>query len=178
MVVATDGESPAPDGTIELEDGRVIEVAAGLISTVTESPLGPDATTAQKMKAMMAAMDPAGNSSDPVVVMLRALMESTFGWEIREQQAKATREAAIAAYRTQMSAIETENKTLKTELQALKDSRKAENESVLQAFEVTMAAISEVAKAPIGGEANPNKVFPKSNNAGGPLGRKAAEMAG
>lgn len=42
MVVATDGDAPAPDGDIELEDGRVLTVKDGKIESIKESPLGAD----------------------------------------------------------------------------------------------------------------------------------------
>lgn len=178
MMVGADGETPAPDGAIELEDGTVLNVKDGKIETISKSPLGPDplpTDNTQKMQALMAGLDPTGTSTDPVVVMLKALMESTFGWEIREQQQKAAREAAIKAYQTQLSAQDSELVTVKAELAALKDLRKQENAQILEMFQANLEAIDAVAKAPIGGENKKNVVFPKEGTGTGPLGRKAGQ---
>jgi hypothetical protein len=178
MMVGTDGEVPAPDGAIELEDGSVINVKDGKIESITASPLGPDpapADNAAKMQALMAGLDPSGTSTDPIVVMLKALMESTFGWEIREQTQKAAREAAIKAYQTQLSSQESEIKALKLQLSSLHEARKAENAEILAMFQANLEAIDAVAKAPIGGEAKKQIVFPKTEGNGGPLGRKAGQ---
>lgn len=172
MQVTTDGESPAPDGDIEMEDGQIISVKDGKITEVKASPMGPDPMTSQQMKAILAGIDPTGKSTDPIHTMLRALMEANFGWEIRNQEQQTTRDAAIQAYKAQMSSQESSVVKLRAELQAVKDARKTDNEQLMAAFEATLSAIQAVAKAPIGGEDQKQNFFPKTTT-GGPLGRKA-----
>jgi hypothetical protein len=177
MVVGTEGETPAPDGIVELEDGTMITVASGKIEVIEKSPAGADPVMdTTQLKAIMAAIDPTGSSTDPITTMLRALMESVFGWEIRNQEQEQIRETAIAAYKANMSALESKNAALVSELQALKDLRKSENDKILQAFEAQMAAINALAESPANGDPGGNgvqsmRVIPKRSNTGGPLGR-------
>jgi hypothetical protein len=177
MVVGTEGETPAPDGIVELEDGTMITVASGKIEKIEKSPAGADPLmdTAQ-LKAMMAAIDPTGSSTDPVTTMLRALMESVFGWEIRSQEQEQVRESAIAAYKANMASLESKNSALVAELQALKDLRKTENQTIMDAFDAQMSAINALAESPAGGPganggSQSMRVIPKRSNSGGPLSR-------
>lgn len=171
------GEEPAPDGVVELEDGTMLTITAGKIEKVEASPAGTDPMVADQtqMKAMMAAIDPTGTSTDPVKVMLKALMESQFGWQIREQEQKANQEAAIAAYKASMASLETKAGALTTELEALKATRKQENAAITEAMEHALTTIKLVAEAPNGGEPETDKrFFPRVQSGGGLLGRKAA----
>ena len=111
-VMAEDGTwVPAPDGTHETEDGQLVTTEGGI---VTEIMLKEDNQPSTEMKN--------DGSKDDVVtafaklqkfevdenvkIVLKALMEYCFGWELREAEQKQIREQAISAYKTSLSAVE------------------------------------------------------------------------
>lgn len=104
----------AVDGTYTLEDGTAITVAAGLITVVT--PAAVEATEPTEMSTpaqMQAAIDKfaveaaAGKVPDvgKLAIVLKAVFENVFGWELRQASEKATREAAIATYQNGFKAL-------------------------------------------------------------------------
>lgn len=99
----------AVDGAYTLEDGTVVTVAAGVITTVEAAkPAEPVAdemkTPAQMQAALNIFADEAAAGKTPDVgkmaVVLKAVFEYTFGWELRQAAEKATRDAAIATYQS------------------------------------------------------------------------------
>lgn len=107
-VVTKDGVQ-APAGEYELEDKTKIMVdAAGMITAVTpyvEQAQVPDMTTPAGMlsayeKFANGQLDMAGIST-----VLKALMEYSFGWQLREAQEKATRDEALKVYQDSMKGL-------------------------------------------------------------------------
>ena len=110
---------PAPDGTHETADGQLVTTEGGI---VTEIML-------KEGDEMPSSMKNDGSKEDVVAafaklekfqvdenmkVVLKALMEYCFGWELREAEQKQIREAAIASYKTGFSAIEKKLENLTT----------------------------------------------------------------
>lgn len=175
--ISTEGEITPPDGPIEIEGGKIITIAEGKISEIQESPIPPAGDDiAAQMRALFAEIDPAGTSKDPRDLMLKALMESVFGWEIRSKEQEETKAQAIAAYQASLSALEQKNAELEKMISNLKEARAQENALILENAEAMLSAIEELSKSPNGGEpdgsGSPRK-FPKRTN-GGPLSRAGA----
>ncbi len=110
------GGLPAPDGTYSLPDGTAITTVGGAISTITPPATQPaqqqqvaPAVIPQTPQQMMAAFD-ANPDIKTIAVITKALFENVFGWQLKEAENAATREAAIEAYRNgftkQQSAFE------------------------------------------------------------------------
>ena len=102
---------PAPDGTHETADGQLVTTEGGIVTEIMLKENG---------KAP-AAMKNDGSKDDVVAafarlekfqvdenlkIVLKALMEYCFGWELREAEQKQIREAAINSYKQGFSAIE------------------------------------------------------------------------
>lgn len=107
--IVTVNSEPAADGEYVLEDGTNISVSGGVISEL-ESPAAEGGegampeemkTPAQMMAAIQKFAEP-GATPDvaKMALILKACFEYTFGWQLREAQEKATRDAAIQAYQT------------------------------------------------------------------------------
>lgn len=114
---------PAAPGDYTLEDGTVITVAdGGKISLVTPpaapaAPVAPiDMSTPEGKQAAFESIQKFAVAPEMAVV-LKALMEYCFGWEMRQAQEKATRDQAIEAYRTGFNkqVKDAEDKVLKLE---------------------------------------------------------------
>ena len=125
------GDAACADGAYTLEDGTKFTVASGLITEITPAsaapaePLPEDMSTPQKMQAAINkfAEDAAtGQAPDmgKVVVLLKAVFENVFGWQIRQEQEKA----AIETYKTGFAKLEKQ----------LADQKKA-NELLLEVVE-------------------------------------------
>ena len=96
------GDAFVVAGAQTMENGDVVTVGEnGTITAITpkkveEAPIDmttPEGITKAYAKFAEGTVDAAGLN-----IMLKALMEYTFGWQIREQQEKAAREAAIKVY--------------------------------------------------------------------------------
>lgn len=109
--------APAPDGNHVLEDGTTISVANGLITEVATAaaeagegeaakvvPPAPVMMTQQEMEAALQKFaEGAAPDQQGIVVILRALFESVFGWELRQAKEKAIRDQAIQVYQNGFS---------------------------------------------------------------------------
>lgn len=101
--VTKDGQ-PAPAGTYELEDKSQITVdAAGLITAITPAPT--EETDMSTPEGMKKAYDKfaVGTPEERLMnleTLCKALMEYSFGWQLREAQAKQTTDEAIKVYKT------------------------------------------------------------------------------
>lgn len=95
------GDAAAPDGEHTLEDGTVITTAAGVISEVRKpEPVEEPLETKEQMRAALEKFaEGAAPDQQKLVVIVKALFESVFGWELRHEQEKAAREQAIAVYK-------------------------------------------------------------------------------
>ena len=103
--VTKDGEA-VPDGDLTLENGKVLTVTAGLISGITDTkPAEEPLETPEQMRAALQKFEEGATAPDmqKMAVILKALFERSFGWELREAQEKALRDQAIAAYQTGFS---------------------------------------------------------------------------
>lgn len=127
-VITIDGVTPA-DGSYTLESGEVLTVANGLIGEVKakeEEPQTPPAPpTNEEMKTpqqMKEALDKfaEGSTASPdmakLVTIVKACFEYSFGWQLREEQERATRDAAIATYKSGFSAQEDKVKDMETKV--------------------------------------------------------------
>jgi len=101
--IAKIGEEVAPDGVHALEDGTSFEIKEGIIVAVTpkeeEKPAEP-IEMGKELEALNKFAENAPAEQQPMVTIVRALFENVFGWQIREAQERATREAAIEVYKT------------------------------------------------------------------------------
>ena len=116
LVVAEDGgTSVAPDGEHTLEDGSVIVVANGLISEIKAPEVEPaqtevevsfpmDATALSAIKQSFAVGTPEERLAN-LELISKALIDYAFGWELREAENKANRDAAINIYKQGLSKI-------------------------------------------------------------------------
>lgn len=104
----------APEGELTLEDGTLIKVdAAGVISEITPKKDEPAAAkidepvTTESLQKMAAAF--ADSTLTPeqklanIELCVKALMEYSFGWQLREAQSKAVTDAAILTYKENFS---------------------------------------------------------------------------
>jgi len=101
--IAKIGEEVAPDGVHALEDGTSFEIKEGIIVAVTpkeeEKPAEP-IEMGKELEALNKFAENAPAEQQPMVTIVKALFENVFGWQIREAQERATREAAIEVYKT------------------------------------------------------------------------------
>lgn len=97
------GDQAAPDGVHNLEDGTAVTVAEGVITEVKKAETDPAPTPLETKEQMRAALDKFAEGAAPeqqnLVVIVKALFESVFGWELRHEAEKTAREQAIAAYK-------------------------------------------------------------------------------
>lgn len=106
--------APAADGELCLQDGTCITVAAGVITAVTPkaadpAPVDPAPVPAQMSKEQMTtAIEKFAALHPDLAVILRALMDNAFGWEIRKKET----EEAIALYKENFARVDAENKRL------------------------------------------------------------------
>lgn len=125
--IVTAAGAPLAAGTYTMEDGTTITVGdAGVLSEVkakeemASNSLAPaatpapattpaataqagaaqthDLTTAEGLRAAYNAFAEGTVDMPGIMTMMKALMEYSFGWQIREAQDKANREAAIKVY--------------------------------------------------------------------------------
>lgn len=104
--LVTTAGAPVADGDYTLQDGTKLTVAAGAITVVTPStpiaqPLAPeDMSTPAAMMAFIEKFDDPANAASPnnLKIVLKALMQYCFGWEIKQAQEKAERDQAILIY--------------------------------------------------------------------------------
>lgn len=109
------GDAPAPAGTYKLEDGSSIVVDESgiiteVIAKVEDAPndeIGPLDTPEQMLAAT--AKFATGTPEERMAnleLIAKALMEYSFGWQLREAQQKAVTDQAIAAYKNNFEAAE------------------------------------------------------------------------
>jgi hypothetical protein len=101
----------APDGDLTLEDGTIITILSGVISVVTPKTVEPVIPEEQQMstpeqfqEALQKFADGATPDMQGLVVIVKALFENVFGWQIKEQKDKQIRDAAIATYQAGFTA--------------------------------------------------------------------------
>lgn len=162
--------APAPEGTYELEDGTSVVVDAtgtitavnGVTPVVEEAQATPPATVPpvtsqahQKYEITEELQKPdgirtllerfaTGTPEERIAnleMVAKALMEYTFGWEIREQQQKADREAAIKIYKDNLT-------TAQAEIAAQRE-----------AMSSLLPVLEELAKAPVSDPPSSKKKF-------------------
>jgi len=122
-IVTIDG-APAPDGEYKLDNGNSIQVVSGVIAELS-SPV--EDTIPEEMKStqqMMAALSKFAEPSatpdlNKMATILKACFENVFGWQLREAQEKATRDAAIQAYQTGFSSQLDKQKELSAHIVSL-----------------------------------------------------------
>lgn len=113
------GEIPAPAGEYEFADGTKVTVGeGGSISAVTPSPA---MTQQQQVNTMNEALKKfaAGSPEDRVTnleVVAKALMEYSFGWDMRRATEEATKAAAIEIYKTGFEEQKTKLSAAETKL--------------------------------------------------------------
>lgn len=104
-----------PDGDITLADGTTITTVAGAITVITpkaaEEPDAADMSTPAAMRKYLeqfADTPPVAGAPAPdlakIALILKAVFENVFSWEIRQAKEKADRDAAIAAYQSGFAA--------------------------------------------------------------------------
>ena len=101
IVVTPEGEVPAPDGVHETDSGLLISTKDGVIVSIEEKQIAVDNSkpvTKEELQNAFANLQKF-QVDENVKVVLKALMDYCFGWEIRAEQEKTDREAAIAVYK-------------------------------------------------------------------------------
>lgn len=103
-------ETPAPAGDHELIDGTILKVGENGVISVVTPPTKPDESSStltpeQQMEAVKAAVNKfaAGTPEERMAnleTVAKALMDYSFGWEIRKTDEETQRQAAIAIYKT------------------------------------------------------------------------------
>jgi predicted component of type VI protein secretion system len=115
---ATIDGQPAPSGDHKLKDGSTVSVgenglitelkAAEPVTTDAAAPQFAEAKTPEELKAMVDAFA-TGTPEERIAkleTVAKALMEYSFGWQIRENEIKALNEQAIAVYKTGLATAE------------------------------------------------------------------------
>lgn len=103
----------APAGTYVFDDGSSITVdETGNITAITPAPVAA-ATDLSTPELMRAACEKFATGTPDerlanLEIIAKALMEYSFGWQIKEAADKAARDAAIATYQQKLSAAEAE----------------------------------------------------------------------
>lgn len=154
----TIGGNMAPAATYVLEDGRSIVVdATGNITEIiakkpeemkTQINLSTDLDTPEKMRDAMEKFA-TGTPEERIAnleIMVKALMEYSFGWQIKEAQEKAAREQAIATYQQKLSAAEKAHNKQKEINEQILDlvTELAESPSADPPFQRTVSSFSKV----------------------------------
>lgn len=99
----------APDGEYKLESGGKLSVVGGMVSELELEPapasteaVAPEAmTTPEQFKKVIEKFaDPAVSPDiQKLALVVKALFERQFGWELREAEERASRDAAISVYK-------------------------------------------------------------------------------
>ena len=98
--------APAPAGELTLSDGTCLTIGeGGMITAVEPAAAAPTETPEQQMSAMQAAVKKfaSGTPEERMAnheVVIKALMEYCFGWDLRQAEEKATRDQAIQVYKS------------------------------------------------------------------------------
>lgn len=142
---------PAAEGEHELSDGTKITTDAnGVITLVTPKVETPtDLSTPEAMRKAFEKFAEPGAVPDiqTLATITKALFENVFGWQLRESQEKATRDAAIVAYQTKFTAQE--EKIGKQD----------------QAIQLLLSAVESLAKTPVSDPVAASKnAFSKTEN--------------
>ncbi len=96
--------APAADGEYTLADGKKMKVMGGLITEMeapAPAPPAPvDMSNPQAMQALFQEFAEAGTPDIKKLAMIvQALFEDRFGWDLRRQEEEAKRTQAIEAYK-------------------------------------------------------------------------------
>lgn len=132
--IAKLGGMVAPDGTHYLEDGTEIEIKDGVISMVKSKEADPkeiEIEMGKELEALNKFAETATPDQKPMVTIVKALFENVFGWQIREAQERATREAAIEAYKTSFN----DQKEVITKITVKADNLQKANEELVKLVE-------------------------------------------
>ena len=101
IVDASGVEIVAADAEYNLADGSSIAVVGGLITEVKAPEVIEDVTTPQGMSS---AIQKFAESTTPdiakMAIILKAIFENVYGWEIRRAQEEAAKNQAIEIYKT------------------------------------------------------------------------------
>lgn len=140
---------PAPAGEHELADGTKVTIGEGGVITAV-APVAMQ-TPQQQMQAVQAAVKKfaTGTAEDRVAnleVVAKALMEYSFGWQIREQEQKAITDAAINVYKTKFESAEKKNTELEKSVTEQKTKLEKQEKQIIGMFE----AIEKLAELPTG----------------------------
>lgn len=149
--------APAPAGEHELEDGTKITVGeGGVITAIIPATAAPVAQTPeQQMQAVKDAVQKfaVGSPEERMTnleTVAKALMEYSFGWQIREANEKALRDQAIEVYKTGFA----EHKQKLADAEA----KLAKQSEVIKAI---FSIVEQLANAP---SADPASASPKNFN--------------
>jgi hypothetical protein len=151
------GGAPAPANTYALQDGSAIVVdASGVITTYTAAMAAPPAPTppapppapavpvtlsAEDFQAMVAkfAIGSTEERLGNMEIMLKALMECNFGYEIRKGQEAA----AIEAYKENLAPLQTAVAEMTTQLKASTD-KIEEQQTTIAKYDATIKGLFEL----------------------------------
>lgn len=143
--VVTIAGAPAPAGDHTLEDGTTITLAEGGVITEIEAPEAAPATpvTPDQMRAFIQkfAVGTPEERLANIEAMLKPMFESTFGWELREAEMKAGKDAAMTAYQT----LKTQFDEQKQQLEAISKT----SDSYKALFSEMFNVVEAIAKAPV-----------------------------
>jgi len=109
MVDEAGNETPAKDMTYDIEDGSKITTVGGLVTKVEPKAADPDtASELEKAKTLMAKFADPATPIDPasLAIMMKAVMNYCFGWEMEKADRDAAVTAAITAYKQGFKIVE------------------------------------------------------------------------
>lgn len=172
--------SPVADGEYTLEDKRVVKCAAGAVTEIVPAPVADPADpneptemkTAEQMRAAIQAFaaDPAiaaNPNLQKMSVLVKALFENVFGWQLRQAEEKTAMDNAIATYKSGFENQEKENTSLKELVKNL-EAKLAEQEKantdlkakVIEGFSL----IEQIAETPAAKIEKPKNIFSKDKD--------------
>jgi hypothetical protein len=129
----------APDAEYQLEDGSSLTVAGGMITAITPKAVEPAEEMATPAQMQAALQKFADGTTDPAMqkmtVILKAVFENVFGWQLREAQQKATVDQAIATYQQGFAKQEQANKLIIETLEGLSNQSIVPPVTKVEAFE-------------------------------------------
>lgn len=153
MVVTPEGEMSAPDGEHELEDGTIISTSEGKVTAITPAEPSVEVDAKKQIEAAKAAFAKVEFAEgDPKDLMLKALMEYCFGWEMREESRKAAIDAAITAYKTgsvamSKDALEESNKKIAA-LEKANEAQKSQISQLVKFCQQNIELVQQLADMP------------------------------
>lgn len=133
-VIGEDGNTmPAPDAVHVLEDGTEITTVGGLVTDIKPKEEKVEVEvemSAEKLKELEQKFAEGSVDIAALSVMVKALMNYCYGWEMQETGRKEAVDQAIAVYKESFNTLIEDNKNIQAKLEAYEEKFKSINETI------------------------------------------------